>query len=272
MRITEALLRKIIRETILKEIDIEDVGESCWAAGSTHDLMTCTIGKDRYYLKFSNPRMFYTGENPSLQILNEYLSYMIYRLFPAASIPSGIELVFDKKGSRVGLATSAVTRGNYMPPKRLAKLLSAGVYVDILLANWDISNNANVVVSPEGDRATRIDLGGNLDFRAQGRRKGNMFGDRAGELETMHPGSSKRITNVFDGADLREAADTFMSVTWGEISSRISEVREQVGLDLEKRGMDDLLEKWYEYVDHIAPIMSKRHAEVRAHAERMLRT
>jgi hypothetical protein len=273
MRITETLLLKIIRETILKEIDIEEVGESCWAHGSTHELMTCTIGNDKYYLKFSDPGLFRPGEDPSLQILSEYLAYMIYRLFPDVKIPPGIELVFDRSGQRVGLATSALEQGEeYISWKTLAKLLSAGMYVDIFLAHWDISNTSNIVVSPKGDEATRIDFGGALALRAQGREKGAAFSENPGELSTMHPNSPNRVTDVYEGADLRRAADTFISVPLGSIERVIAQTRNSVSEELKSRGMTSLLKKWQKYVDYVAPILKKRHAGVLAHANRMLET
>lgn len=273
MKITESQLRKLIRETLLNEIDIEDVGESCWALGSTHQLSTCTIGGDKFYLKFSEAFLFDT-DDPSLQILNEYLAYQIYKLYPAAETPGRIELVYDRSGSRVGLATSAVPGGSgrMISHQQLASLLSAGVYVDIFLANWDISNTANIIPSPSGDKVTRIDLGGNLDFRAQGKRKSGMFGEEPGELGTMLPTSSSRITDIFDGADLRVAAQTFLETPWSAISNAIQRTHSQVLDDLNARGFERLAAQWNDYVNYITPILAKRHRAVFAHAQHILET
>jgi hypothetical protein len=272
MRITEGQLRQVIREEILNEIDIEEVGESCWAQGSTHELSTCTIGGDRFYLKFSDS-WFFEADDPSLQILNEFLTYQIYKQFPAASTPERIELVYDRGGQRVGLATLAVRGGGRnITAKQLAGLLSAGVYVDIFLANWDISNTANIIISPDASKATRIDLGGNLDFRAQGKRKGKMFGDEPGELNTMLPTSGGRITDIFDGADLRMAAQTFLRTPWSAISGAIARTHEQVSKELQARGMTKLAGEWDAYVNHIGPILAKRHRTVAAHAQHILDT
>ena len=273
MRITATQLRQLIRETLLNEIDIEDVGESCWSPGSTHELSTCTIGGDKFYLKFSEAFLFDT-DDPSLQILNEYLSYQIYKLYPAAETPSRIELVYDRTGNRVGLATSAVAAGSgrMISHQQLASLLSAGVYVDIFLANWDISNTANIIPSPTGDKVTRIDLGGNLDFRAQGKRKGKMFGEEPGELGTMLPTSRSRITDIFDGADLRVAAQTFLETPWPSIANAIQQTHAQVLDDLNARGFERLAGQWNDYVNYIAPILAKRHKSVAAHAQHILDT
>ena len=54
MKINIETIREIIREALLREVDIEDVGDMCYATGSTHVMKTCTIGKDKYFLKFTD--------------------------------------------------------------------------------------------------------------------------------------------------------------------------------------------------------------------------
>ena len=262
-------IRSLIRE-MLNEIDVEEVGQACYAPGSTHDLKTCTVGNDRYYLKFSDPDLF-GADDPSLQILNEYLAYRIFRLFPGISTPGRVELVYDRGGMRVGLMTSpaAGSSGRSISHKQLAKLLSSSVYASIFLAHWDISNTANVIVSPDAAKATLIDPGGTMDFRARGERKGSMFGDEPGELRSMMPGPRSR-TDIFDGADLRQAAEEFLAVNWSKISSTIQAVSQQVSDDLQTRGMDRLLSQWQGYVSRIEPILAKRHKTIVLHAQHIL--
>lgn len=274
MRISEHYLRYIIREALLNEIDIEDVGETCWARGSTHELSTCTIGGDKFYLKFSDINMNYDGADPSLLVLNEYLAYKIYKLFPDAKTPGRIEIVYDRTNKKVAIATLAVPgrHGRSIPPNILAKLLSAGVYVDIFMSHWDISNTANLVVSPEGDSVTRIDPAGTLAKRAQGRDKGRSFSDMPGELETMLPTSGRRITDIFVGADLREAAQTFLSTPWDAISSVIDQTHAQVMTELTERGMTNLADEWDVYINRIGPILARRHKAVADHAQHILET
>ncbi len=274
MRITKRQLRCIIRETLLNEIDIEDVGASCWAPGSTHELSTCTIGGDKFYLKFSDINMNYDGADPSLLVLNEYLAYKIYKLFPDAKTPGRIEIVYDRANKKVAIATLAVPgrHGRSIPPNVLAKLLSAGVYVDIFMSHWDVSNTDNLVVSPGGDSVTRIDPAGTLAKRAQGRDKGGAFSDMPGELETMLPTSGRRITDIFVGADLREAAQSFLGTPWQTISQVILDTHEQVLDDLTQRGMTGLAQQWDAYVKRVAPLLSKRHRAVAAHAQHILET
>ena len=274
MKITESQLRKLIRETLLNEIDIEDVGESCWAAGSTHLLSTCTIGGDKFYLKFSEEILNYDGADPSMLVLNEYLAYKIDKLFPGAKTPGRIEIVYDRANKKVAIATLAVPgkHGRSIPPMVLAKLLSAGVYVDIFMSHWDISNTANLVVSPEGDSVTRIDPAGTLAKRAQGRDKGGAFSDAPGELETMLPTSNRRITDIFVGADLRVAAEAFLGVSWKDVLDTIEVTYQQVLTDLSERGMISLAKEWTAYVNRIIPILANRQHIVAEHCKHILET
>lgn len=263
-------IRSLIREMI-NEIDIAEIGQTCWAPRSSHDIKTCTLGGDEYFLKFSEPHLF-DADDPSLQILNEYLAYRIFRLFPGVVIPGRIELVYDRSKKRVGLMTSSVKNAVTHPISReeLAALLSTSVYASIFLAHWDISNTANIIVSSDKNSATIIDPGGTMDFRARGERKGKLFGDNPGELNSMMGPNS--MTTIFKGADLRKAANVFLAVEWSEISSTIESVSRDIKDELQSRGMDDLLSQWNRYVSHITPILAKRHKPVVLHAEHILDT
>ena len=97
-----------------------------------------------------------------------------------------------------------------------------------------------------------------------------MFGAEPGELGTMLPTSSSRITDVFDGADLWLAAQTFLDTPWASINSVIQQTHSQVLDDLNSRGMEGLAQQWNDYVKHIAPILVKRHKAVAAHAQHIL--
>ena len=108
-----------------------------------------------------------------------------------------------------------------------------------------------------------------MDFRARGERKGTMFGGDPSELSSMISGPRSR-TNIFDGADLRQAAEEFLAVNWSKISSTIQAVSQQVSDDLQERGMDRLLSQWQGYVSRIEPILSKRHKTIVLHAQHIL--
>ena len=96
-------IREIIREALLREVDIEDVGDMCYATGSTHVMKTCTIGKDKYFLKFTDESLV-DGVDPSLQVLVEYLAYCVYALYPSIKIPAHVQLVSADTAAKLALA------------------------------------------------------------------------------------------------------------------------------------------------------------------------
>lgn len=276
MRLNALALRKIIREEwvrILAEADIEDVtGISC-TAGSTHVMKTCNIGDDKYFLKFSDEALF-GNVDPSLQILVEYLAYRIYALYSGITIPD-VELVWDRNNQRVGIASSpaaGIQALGQIDPKKMAKAMSSGVYVDVLLANWDvIGTGTGNVFYDEKVGATRIDPGGSLTFRAQGGRKGQKFSASAGELQTMlkgHMGAG----SVYEYADLLVAAKEFLSVGWPVISQEIDAVEAEILEELESRGMGSLAAEWKMDVREIHNKLKTRWQEVAEHARWVLKS
>lgn len=264
-------LRQLIRESILTEIDIEDVGDVCFATGSTHIMKTCSIGGDKYFLKFTDASLI-DDVDPSLQILVEYLAYKVYSLYEGVRIPN-VELVYDTKGAKVGLATSAVS-GKMVgdartDPKKLAKMLSAGIYVDIFLANWDVigTGTGNIIV--DKDAATRIDPGGSLTFRALGGRKGSKFGNKPGELETMLKPDFGGSGRVFQYGDLEDAGSTFSSVPWSSIAQTLTSTSDEIYDELQGHGMAQLSAEWKAESKLIISTLAARHKEVLAHVNYM---
>lgn len=258
-------LRVLIDEAMLSELDIEDVKGATCIAGSTHVMRTCKIGKDKYFLKFSDESMFDEGD-PSMQILVEYLAYRIYQLYPGVATPN-VDLVYDKKGGKVGLASSAVNGKPGLAtinPDKLGKMLSAGVYVDVFLANWDVVGTGMGNVMVDKGKATRIDPGGALTFRAQGGRKGSKFSEVPGELKTMmDPGFG--AGEVLSHADMKKASSEFMAVAWSSVAGVIKEVGSQVTKDLLSRGMSELAKAWQADVSEIGAKLASRHKAIAAH-------
>jgi len=270
-------LRGIIRELIgestrrLTEnyINISDVQDVFSTDGSTHRMLTCKLADGEYFLKFSDEDLFDYDVHPSLQILIEYLAYSIYALYSGISIPR-FQLVFDEDNDVVGLATSKV-RGRQalgrVQPVKLGRMLSRGIYVDIFLANWDVvgTGSGNVFVDDKGEVATRIDPGGSLTFRAQGGRKGKNFNVSTSELKTMMD-PNFGAGEFFEYADLKQAADEFLSVPAEAIDKVLTDVYNNVKSQLDARGMSDLSRQWSAEIQHIIPIMKKRWLAVKKHA------
>ena len=239
------------------------VGKS--GPGSTHVIKMAKIGDDDYYLKFSNDYLF-DESDPSLQILVEYLAYKIYSLYPNVSIPQ-VHLVFDREKQRVGLASSSV-KGKMalgrVNPEKLAKMLSAGILVDVLLANWDvIGTDAGNIVSDK-EVATRIDPGGALTFRAQGGRKGAKFSEKPGELKTMLDPSFGGSGRIYSYADMEDAKKEFLAVPWASIAKKISETDAEITNELSKTPtFKGLVTGWKDDVSEIASKLAKRHAAIK---------
>ena len=102
-----------------------------------------------------------------------------------------------------------------------------GFAVDAWLANWDVVGLAgdNIVAGP-GEKAYRVDLGGAMLFRAQGKPK--EFPEDVGELETMrNPGVNPKAAMVFAGMTLKElraAAAKVAAVTDMQIDDAVDSV------------------------------------------------
>lgn len=265
-------LRRLIREVIINEVDISEVTDTCYVAGSTHVMQTCKIGGDKYFLKFSDEYSF-GSTDPSLQVLVEYLAYRIYGLYSGIKIPKP-QLVYDKAKKRVGLATTPVEGEQALragtDPKLLGKMMSQGVYVDVFLANWDVvgMGSGNVFISDK--EVTRIDPGGALTFRAQGGRKNKAFGPEVGELETML-GGSMGAGFFYRHADLKVAAVEFLGVSWESIAAEIDAVQAEVAAELQDRKMSKLVKQWASDVEQIKSTLALRHKEVAAHANLQLK-
>ena len=96
--------------------------------------------------------------------------------------------------------------------------------VDAWLANWDVVGlQADNIVQGEGDKAYRIDLGGSLIFRAQG--KGKPLPAEVPELESMlNPGVNPQAAQVFadlTAAELRAGAEKVGAISDQQIDEAV---------------------------------------------------
>ena len=223
---TDTLLIESLKKLVeAKYAEFSDVESS---HGSTHDVSTGKLGDVQYHIKF--PSKYADWENindPSLQILTEYLAYNIYKLYGTIKIPATVHLVF--KDDEIGIASQSLKghgwsgRESASQMKQILQDMASGLMVDMFLSNWDIPTSGNLFITDDG--AYRIDPGGSLGFRAQGGRKGKRWLDdpsdpKWGEINTM------RDSNVtgnpdYSNADLKAAAEQFNAVDWSEIESTI---------------------------------------------------
>ena len=103
----------------------------------------------------------------------------------------------------------------------------SGFAADAWLANWDVVGlQADNVVQGPGNKAYRIDLGGSVLFRAQG--KGKEFPAKVAELDTMRdPSKAPQASKVFDGlsaAELKSSAQKVEAVTDEQIDAAVDGV------------------------------------------------
>lgn len=262
-----SLIKKLIRSMILEVIesqemlDIADLkmGKKC---GGSHSTSTCKIGRNAFYVKFSTENVWETEYPTSLQILVEYLAYKIYGLYSGIKTPNA-RLV--KKGKTIGLVTTP-TRGENVEGidlnnKKLGKMMSKGVYVDVFLANWDVLGNVHF----KSGEPIRFDFGGALTYRAQGERKTkqDFGGSKAKELKTMLKPARYWETagDVYQYADLKEASEEFLKVSWQEIDSIIESVKQETLPQIEKIDQK-LTDAWKKEVEFIRKTLKKRHDDV----------
>ena len=95
---------------------------------------------------------------------------------------------------------------------------------DAWLANWDVVGaSADNIVKGPGDKAYRIDLGGSLLFRAQG--KPRPFDEEVKELVSLRdPGINPNAAKVFTGltsAELKEGAERLADITDYQIDDAV---------------------------------------------------
>jgi hypothetical protein len=284
MRLTTGALKSLILEVLseekdlqyVKEAKMEDLSDVCYVGGSTHQLATCKIGEDKYYLKFSDSWAFSNPTDKSMQIGVEYLAYKIYQLYPA-NVPQGVEVVSDPQQKRIGLATAemkgqpAGDLRHSFPAKDWVSSISGGAMVDIFLANWDVKNTNNFVVDTETAIASRVDPGGSLTFRAQGGRKGDRFSGQAGEIKTMmDPNMRGGAGWLLSQVDMKKACEAFLSVSWPEIQQAIMLSLGEVSRELKNAGLSDQMIAWQDEVKQIMTKLETRHADVKDHCEHTL--
>jgi len=98
--------------------------------------------------------------------------------------------------------------------------------VDAWLANWDAPLNDNIQIDSNGN-AVRMDVGGSLDFRAQGQRKGSgrtvAFGNNPGEMNSMQKQGTYDFTGM-DAAELKKQAQRLSTITNDDIRKTVAAV------------------------------------------------
>jgi hypothetical protein len=258
-------LKTIVKQQILEgisETELQDL-EVCSSA-SSHSLQTCKFKNGSYYLKYGGwgNESNLEQQEFNLQIGVEYLAYQIYKLF-GISIPEDIQVVGSEERKRIGLATKKV-KGYRFSRSSLGSRnnLTQGMFVDMLLANWDIGNTSNLLATDNG--VVRIDPGGSLIFRAQGARKTDQqFNSKVGELRSMYPGKgSSPAAQTYSLDSLQKAVDQFNEVeSVDSLIKTVDAAREEVAKTMKENAKIENaeIEEWKSLVNNtIKPMLIKR--------------
>jgi hypothetical protein len=272
---TEWLKSTNLLEAFEKDLFDPHPEDSPPEGGSSHDV---------YRLKHREGGSDYWSKAAAsnLQTVNEYLAWKLYRLF-GVRVADRAYLVMDDYGTLRLVASQASGKqiplgyGGPSPSQSLAGTdVHKGFFVDAFLGHWDVVGNeprSNLFVDDE-KRTTRIDLGG-LDFRATGPRKSQTipgsWGPQVGELQTMAgiggspmPGHSSA---VFGGLkdnpqQLKEAAEVFKAVEWGEVEGALKEVGAEVYELAQEHDAPQLAEEVSQYLSEIGGVLKSRFVDL----------
>jgi ADP-ribose pyrophosphatase YjhB (NUDIX family) len=111
----------------------------------------------------------------------------------------------------------------------LIRRIREGFAVDAWLANWDVAGLVfdNIIIDESG-RPIRVDPGGALMWRAQGEPKGKLFGDVAGEIDSLRNKKMAPEASVLFGGmsedDVRESAKLLLNITPERIDDLVDSI------------------------------------------------
>jgi hypothetical protein len=161
----------------------------------------------RYYVK---------QQKSAAHARNEAMASALYREAGVETPPVTVQdgTVGELSGT---LSTSQMVPGaTPLPAKPTAAQLRAirrGFAVDAWLGNWDVAglSSDNIILDANGN-PVRIDLGGSLEYRAQGSPKGAAFGDTVGEIDTLRSSTNPSANKLFGGMSDDELIDAMEQV------------------------------------------------------------
>lgn len=128
------------------------------------------------------------------QVRNEHFANTLYRAFTDKDrfghVDLGIVTMDNGNKALITRYIPDLVLGNELSSvdkEKVKSRLHTAFVVDAWLANWDVVglSDDNIGLDPINDRVVKFDNGGALEFRAQGSPKGDAFGDKVTELDTM---------------------------------------------------------------------------------------
>ena len=160
--------------------------------------------------------------NSTLRAKNEALAALLYE-YAQVPVPTVRLIKFNDQDAVMSdwLEDAAPMTVDAM---KQAQDVRRNFVFDAWLANWDVVGmSADNIVKGPGDKAYRIDLGGSLLFRAQG--KPRPFDEEVKELVSLRdPGINPKAAQVFAGltsAELKEGAERLAGITDYQIDDAV---------------------------------------------------
>jgi len=163
------------------------------------------INGKQYYIK--------TGKSAD-HVRNELTAVDLAR---AAGVNT-LNYVPVKGGNHVASEFEKLTKDNIDQFDAKEKAQARGNFVaHAWLANWDAAGLENDNMGTRNGRVIALDMGGALDYRAQGGPKGPNFGTKVGELETMRDSKrnpeNARLFKPMTDTELRRSAEKVTRIT-----------------------------------------------------------
>lgn len=168
--------------------ELDDIKIVSDLGGSTGAKLVEDSSGKQYVMKKGNSRE---------HVEEEFTANSIYALF-------GVKVANQKlyKGKTESVLLSEfmpnTTAANNIMDDQLAEDITEHFILDCLLANWDIYKNDNILINTDDGSHVRVDNGGALRFSAQGRPKGEDFGEEVIELDTMAQHNPRMVQGLTD--------------------------------------------------------------------------
>ncbi|MEV5384472.1 toxin glutamine deamidase domain-containing protein [Streptomyces sp. NPDC052721] len=200
-------------------------------------------------------RRFYLKRSPSpLHAQSEVLAARLYELAGVPVARMRLALVDGVAGTASEWLSGAQHDvGKQLSNLRYLDLVRQGFAVDAWLANWDVAGQNFANLATVNGVPVRIDTGGALLFRARGERKGEAFGSKVGEWQSLR-----------DHATNPTSAALFAAMTQDQLARSVQRV-----LDLRPADIDARVDS-IGFSEADAALLKRRLRKRQAHLARLL--
>lgn len=187
--------------------------------GSNPAILLTDPNGTSYYTKLKKP-----SENIAQAQERMETEVLAGKLYELAGIPSADLQMGTRNGDPVMLSRMVQTR---MPNSSDNAEVRKGFVADAWLANWDAPLNDNIKIDNNG-RAVRLDVGGSLDYRAQGAKKGSDgttgFGNSVGEMTSLQKSGGNIDFKNMDANELKKQAQKLGTITDDDVRKTVAAI------------------------------------------------